>query len=132
MNVVVSKNDDLFSVEKFVDQQLESNMYKVKTRECYFIPIEVQTLQPKHQHFVLKDDDQGEIATLQHRIPETSIFGNLDATHTHRETYNPGFRSIPEVLYTPPCAIEVGQEPPQDVYRGRQRASHKPVGYVNL
>lgn len=93
MNVVVSKNDDLFSVEKFVDQQLESNMYKVKTSECYFIPIEVQTLQPKHQHFVLKDDDQEEIATLQHRIPETSIFGNLDTTHTHRETYNPGFRS---------------------------------------
>lgn len=136
MNVVVSKNDDLLSVEKFVDQQLdqqlESNMYKVKTSECYFIPTEVQTLQQKHQHFVLEDGDQEEVATLQHRIPETSIFGNLDATHTHRKTFNPGFPSIPEVLYTPPCAIEVGQETPQGVYRGRQRASHKPVCYVNL
>lgn len=108
--IVVSKNDEWLYIKKFAGQQLRSHSYKVKTSECICVPTEVLTLPPKHQqHFVHEDDDQEEVATPQPRMPETNIFDN-----PHRDTYNPGSPSIPEVLSTPPCAIEVEQETAQD------------------
>lgn len=61
------------------------------------------------EHFVHEDDDEEEDATPKSRMPETNIFDN-----PHRDTYNPGSHSIPDVLSTSPCAIEVEQETPQD------------------
>lgn len=108
--IVVSKNDEWLYIKKFAGQQLRSHSYKVKTSECFCVPTEVPTLPTKHQqHIVHEDDDQEEVATPQTRMPETNIFDNQ-----HRDTYNPGSHSIPEVLFTPPCAIEVKQGSPQD------------------
>lgn len=42
-------------------------------------------------------------------MPEPSIFDN-----PHCDTYHPGSPPIPEVLSTPPCAIEAEQETPQN------------------
>lgn len=107
-----SKNDEWLYIKKFAGQQLRSHSYKVKTNECFCVPTYLPTLPPKHQqHFVHEDDDQEEDATTKPRMPEPNIFDN-----PHRDTYNPGSPPIPEVLSTPPCAIEAEQETPQNAY----------------
>uniref|UniRef100_K1RLA6 Ankyrin-3 n=1 Tax=Magallana gigas TaxID=29159 RepID=K1RLA6_MAGGI len=95
---------------KFAGQQLRSHSYKVKTNQCFCVPTDLPTLPPKHQqHFVHEDDDKEEDATHKPRMPEPNIFDN-----PHCGTYHPGSPPIPEVLSTPPCAIEAEQESPQN------------------
>lgn len=104
--IIVSKNDEWLYIKKFAGQQLRSHSYKVKTDECFCVPTDVPTLSPKHQqHFVHEDDDQKEDATPKPRMPEPNIFDNPNGD-------NPGSPPIPEVLSTPPCAIEAEQETP--------------------